>query len=199
MISKAPQSNTFKVVVLGDSRVGKTSLIARQLLGDKPSPANPTVGCHCCEIRVAVDFTEVALQVWDTAGQEMYRSLVPVYLRGARAALLVYDVTDVNSFDSLGHWFDILMGVVPAGASVYVVGNKTDLENDAVVHEEHAKEFASVHGAQFFKVSAITGIGTQALFETVAKGMANVINAESDSAVPIDRPEERLLRDGCPC
>jgi small GTP-binding protein len=189
----------FKVVLLGDSRVGKTSLIARQLLGGAPSPENPTVGCHCCEIRVAIDYSEVALQVWDTAGQEMYRSLVPVYLRGARAALLVYDVTDVNSFGSLGHWFDILMDVVPAGASIYVVANKTDLENETVVVEEQAKQFAAVHGAHFFKVSAITGIGTQALFEAVAKGMSQAIQDQKDSKIPVGLPEERRENGVCPC
>jgi Ras-related protein Rab-21 len=87
-----------KVVLLGDSRVGKTSIIARQLQGFQSPTVNPTIGCHCSEIAVGPDDSKIVLQVWDTAGQEMYRALVPVYLRNARAALLVYDVTDRESF-----------------------------------------------------------------------------------------------------
>jgi small GTP-binding protein len=199
MVGDPSQRNLFKVVLLGDSRVGKTSLITRQLLGNTPSAENPTVGCHCCEIRVAVGYSEVALQVWDTAGQEMYRSLVPVYLRGARAALLVYDVTDVNSFGSLGHWFDILAEVVPSGASLFVVANKIDLEAEAAVGDAQARQFAAVHGAQFFKVSAITGFGMQPLFDAIAKGMAQVVEGQRDSAMPSGLPEERRDDGGCPC
>jgi small GTP-binding protein len=101
----------------------------------------------------------------------MYRALVPVYLRNARAALLVYDVTDRESFHSLGHWYDILVDVVPSGLTIYVVGNKIDLEDSIVIEDVQAQRFADVHNAQFFKVSAATGDGLDQLFERIAKRM----------------------------
>jgi small GTP-binding protein len=164
-------SSANKVVILGDSRVGKTSIITRQMLGYQPATQNPTIGCHCSDIHFPFQGQDVSLQVWDTAGQELYRALVPVYLRNARAALLVYDVTDRESFQSLGHWYDILINVVPTGVRIYVVGNKIDLEDDAVIEDIQAKQFAEVHNAQFFKVSAATGDGLDQLFENIAKQM----------------------------
>jgi small GTP-binding protein len=171
-----------KVVMLGDSRVGKTSIISRQILGHEPETQAPTIGCHCTQIHVYVEGKEVALQVWDTAGQEMYRSLVPVYLRNVRAALLVYDVTDRESFQSLGHWHDLLIDAAGATVGLYIVANKTDLAEQALVEDIQAEEFAEVHNAKFFRVSAVTGAGLDALFRAVAFRMAHD-NVEEQSLV----------------
>jgi small GTP-binding protein len=161
-----------KVVILGDSRVGKTSILSRQMHGHQPQIQSPTIGCHCSEISVQAKSGKVTLQVWDTAGQEMYRALVPVYLRGAEAAILVYDVTDRESFKSLGHWYDLLVSVLPPTTIVCLVGNKIDLGNEAVVEDQQAKTFAQVHGSQLFKVSAMSGEGLQNLFESLAELVA---------------------------
>jgi small GTP-binding protein len=171
LAGQTPEPAAHKIVILGDSEVGKTSIITRQMLGYQPAAQRPTIGCHCSEIHVTVDNRNVTLQVWDTAGQETYRALVPVYLRGARGAILVYDVTDHDSFLSLGHWHDILVGVVSTGLTLFVVGNKIDLEDDAVVEDVHAQQFATGHRAQLFKVSAATGDGLDALFEAIARQM----------------------------
>jgi small GTP-binding protein len=157
----------YKVVLLGESQVGKTSIISRQRQNRAPDVQPETVACHCSEIAVMVDTCEVILQVWDTAGQEMYRALVPVYLRGARAALLVYDVADQISFDSLPHWYDALLEVAPSAVSVFIVGNKIDLA--AAVKDQHAKSFAQQFGFRFFRVSAVTGEGIANLFEAIAE------------------------------
>jgi small GTP-binding protein len=185
----------YKVVLLGDSRVGKTSIIARQLQGAQPSATNPTIGCHCSEIRVLIDDQVVTLQVWDTAGQEMYRALVPVYLRGAHAALLVYDVCDRESFVSLGHWYDTLIDVVPLTTAVYVVANKIDLEQQ-LIDDVQAKQFASAHNAPLFKVSAMTGEGIANLFEVMAKKVSEGAELES-SARQLSEPEKSTRSCAC--
>jgi Ras-related protein Rab-21 len=187
---------TYKVVLLGDSRVGKTSIITRQVLGYQSETQNPTIGCHCSDIRFVVNGQEIALQVWDTAGQEMYRSLVPVYLRGARAALLVYDVTDRDSFESLGHWHDILVEVVPSDVTIYIVGNKVDLEESAVIDDIQAKQFAEVHNAHFFKVSAETGQGLELLFEQIANKMLECLQIKESAA---NDPIPQTDRHSCGC
>lgn len=160
-----------KVVILGDSQVGKTSIITRQLRGCRPGTQNPTIGCHCSEINVTVDDEEIKLSMWDTAGQEMYCSLVPVYLRGAEAALLVYDVTSRESFWSLGHWKDLLQDNVAETTLVFVVGNKIDLDENVVVEDGQAQQFAQQQNSKLYKVSAMTGQGIGLLFEDVARGI----------------------------
>jgi Ras-related protein Rab-21 len=123
----------------------------------------------------------------------MYRALVPVYLRGAHAALLVYDISDRESFLSLGHWYDTLVDVVPLTTAVYVVANKTDL--DAVIDDAEAKQFADAHNAALFKVSAITGDGVDVLFETMAGKVSVGDNLESNAR---QLPEPQKKED-CSC
>ena len=98
----------------------------------------------------------------------MYRALVPVYLRGAQAAILVYDVTDRESFKSISHWYEILVDVVP-NIPVFLVGNKIDLSNEAVVDDQSARAFAESHNSQLYKVSAMSGEGLDHLFGSLAQ------------------------------
>jgi small GTP-binding protein len=182
-----------KVVLLGDSRVGKTSIIERQLSGCEPPTQSPTIGCLCSEVPCGDG--AAPLDVWDTAGQEMYRSLVPLYLRDARAALLVYDITSRDSFHSLGHWLDAFAAAVPSGAAVYVVANKIDLADAQAVGDADAARFAGAHGARLFKVSAATGFGLAGLFDAVAQGMAPGA-ARADEA---ERPPPPAAAAPCGC
>jgi small GTP-binding protein len=132
----ASRDPTHKVVILGDSRVGKTSILTRQILGYHPTIQSPTIGCHCSAVHILLEGHEVMLQLWDTAGQEMYHSLVPIYLRGARAAILVYDVTTPTSFTALGHWHSVLSAAFPHGINLYIVANKIDLEQQISVNNK---------------------------------------------------------------
>ena len=194
MISGGESNNaqSHKVVILGDSRVGKTSILSRQMLGYQPPTQNPTIGCHCSEIHVTVDGNATTLQVWDTAGQEMYRALVPVYLRGAQAAILVYDITDKESFRSISHWYDILVDVVSTGTPIFLVGNKIDLQSEAVVEDQQAIAFATAHGSQLYKVSALTGSGLDQLFHAIAqKIIEDEVNQKKIAGVAINSQGEK--------
>jgi small GTP-binding protein len=170
----AEREPTHKVVILGNSQVGKTSILTRQILGYHPTIQCPTIGCHCSEVHILWEGQEVMLQLWDTAGQEMYRSLVPVYLRGARAAILVYDVTTPTSFAALDHWHSVFSEAVPHGINLYIVANKIDLESQISVDSDLGKQFAATKQAKFFQVSALTGQGIDVLFEAIAKDMAQL-------------------------
>jgi small GTP-binding protein len=194
LVAELGDSSKHKVVILGDSRVGKTSIITYQTLGYRPPTQNPTIGCHCSEVHIPLKYRDVTLQVWDTAGQELYKSLVPVYLRGARAALIVYDVTDRESFLALNRWYEMLIDAVPTGISAFLVGNKIDLSAYAVVDESQAKQFASPRGLQFFHVSAVTGEGLDSLFEAVATAMEEGASVDivTDHLFLSDKP-------GCKC
>lgn len=201
MIIPQPISDMqFKVVILGDSEVGKTSILNCQLHGYQPPNSNPTIGCHCNEITMDVEDKTVILQVWDTAGQEMYKSLVPIYLRGARAAIVVYSITDKDSYNSLNLWYKFLNETLTEKIPVFLVANKIDLISPNLptaekppnynplykprqaVDDDEAKVFAETNNSKFFKVSAIKGIGIDDLFTEIAKEMIKSLTSDS---VPI--------------
>ena len=160
-----------KVVLLGDSRVGKTSLLCTQLNKNKNTNQNPTIGCQCNELKITLDGQEVNMQVWDTAGQEIYRALVPIYLRDAHAAIIVYDITDKKSFKSLPEWIDILYGIFPQNSPLFFVANKIDLDENRQVEDEEGEAFATKNGGKFFRASALSGEGVHEVFAAVAKGL----------------------------
>jgi GTPase SAR1 family protein len=133
---------------------------------------------------------------------EMYRGLVPVYLRGAEAAVMVYDVCDRETFKSLGHWYDILLNVVPASTIVCIVGNKIDRVEDTVVDDSQAKSFAQTHNAQWFKGSALTGEGLSNLFESLAEKLLERTKAERRTAgvdLVGDSKTDEGTKKGCSC
>jgi small GTP-binding protein len=170
-----------KVVLLGDSRVGKTSLIQRQFQGFEPQPPIPTIGCHCRDFLFTIDGKPFTLQVWDTAGQEMYRALVPVYLRGADGAIVLYDLTERESFDSLHHWIAMLDETLPAETIVFIVANKADLEEQGAVKDEDGMAYAVQHRASFFKSSAITGQGVDEIFQGMANELARRVRTDDQA------------------
>jgi small GTP-binding protein len=163
------RSSVFKAVLVGDTRVGKTSLLARKAAADQIGSPKPTVGSHCTELQFRLPAGCATMQVWDTAGQELYRALVPVYLREARAVILVFDLADEESFRGLGEWYSILNDTLSETVPVYLVGNKVDLAAERAVADEAAQAFADNHKAKFRKVSALTGAGVDALFQEIAE------------------------------
>jgi small GTP-binding protein len=165
-------SAAFKIVFVGDTRVGKTSLIYWKTAHEQIGNQKPTVGSHCTELTFNLATTTVIMQIWDTAGQEMYRSLVPVYLREARAVVLVFDVTDEESFHGLSEWYTLLNDTLSETVPVYLIGNKIDLEKEIVITDEMAKVFAASHKAKFRRASALTGYGVDALFQEIAEDFA---------------------------
>jgi small GTP-binding protein len=187
-----------KVVLLGDSRVGKTSIISRQTqLFDGSSPT-PTVGCHCSEIAITLNDKIVTLQVWDTAGQEMYRALVHVYLRGADGALVVYDITDKESFASLPQWFSLIDDTLPPETVIFLIANKLDLIENSVVPEDNGRACAASHRATFFNTSAVTGRGIDEIFVAMAKEIIRRVRTDHDSR-RMSAVEQKDLDGGCDC
>ena len=180
LVRQSEDSCHRKVVLLGDSKVGKTSILCQQLNGYQTANHHPTIGCHCNDVAILVEGRPVNMQIWDTAGQEMYRALVPVYVRGASAAIIVYDVTDMGSFASIKSWVDLVRDNVPYEVPLFIVGNKTDLSAVAVSDDE-AEALAASLEAKLYKTSALTGEGVSKVFSDVALGMSQ--NKVVDAAV----------------
>ena len=170
---------SYKIVLLGNTGTGKTTILLSKLFDDGGRQKHgPTIGVNCQDLHIALDDRDVTLNVWDTAGQEVYHAIVPIYLRNADAALLVYDIADSKSFDRLGAWKAMLEEQQCASIPLFVVANKIDLEEYQKVEDRAGEEYANRIGASFHRVSALNGTGIERLFECVA---SQVIQSERQS------------------
>jgi len=175
---------SFKVVFLGESGCGKTSLIARYVDKTFTSTLTPTVGCAGRLVTYEYLGRELTLLLWDTAGQELYRSLTPVYYRNSAAAVIVFDVTSKATFEQVPGWISELQSVV--GDIVMVVcGNKCDLESDRVIEELEAAALANGSNARYAETSAKTGQGLDQLFQVIVKEVMERRREAIDDHQPI--------------
>lgn len=162
--------SAHKVVLVGDSNVGKTSIATRLQSSQFHETLDPTIGSASMSVDLKVYEDTVTLDIWDTAGQERFRSLTPLYFRGAEAAVFVYDVTKAQSVAALDSFFSIFQQQVPDDCIIVVVGNKCDLEAERDVSVEEGDNIAKKFDAVFFtETSARTGQGVEMLFTRIAE------------------------------
>eukprot|EP00884_Botryococcus_braunii_P017335 jgi/Botrbrau1/4285/Bobra.0390s0025.1 len=162
----------LKLVLLGEGRVGKTSLLARFIHDSFNAEQNATVQATFVSKKVQIDGDEVELNIWDTAGQERFHSLGPIYYRDAHAALLVFDITDADSFERAKNWVKELRMMVGPDIALTLAANKQDLEGDRAVPDADSRSFAQLIGAGYATTSAKTGEGlTQAFLETARRAV----------------------------
>ena len=128
----------FKVVLLGEGRVGKTSILLRYTKGEYSDRQVSTLQASYLDKRVLIGSSTVQLSIWDTAGQERFHALGPIYYRDAAGALLVYDITDAESFNKVKNWVKELRKIVGNDIIIVIAGNKIDLEKNRNVDENEA-------------------------------------------------------------
>ncbi|XP_074046541.1 ras-related protein Rab-17 [Macrotis lagotis] len=163
------QPHVFKVVLLGSSSVGKSSLALR-FIKNEFKEILPTLGCAFFTQIMEMDGSALKLEIWDTAGQEKYHSVCHLYFRGANAALLVYDIADKNSFQRAQIWWKELENEFqPEEIVVILVGNKTDLEDTREVTLEEGKEFAESNKLLFIETSAKLNHQVTEAFSAIAR------------------------------
>jgi small GTP-binding protein len=161
-----------RVVAIGNSSVGKTSIIST-LTGDSFNVTElPTVGANWRLFSHSVGTELVRMQIWDTAGQERYRALGPLYFRDAAAAVVVFDITSLDSWKGVPSWVESVVSVAGPEVAVFIVGNKVDRSEDRVISTAEAQAWAVGREYEYFETSARTGQGVRALFETVAERVA---------------------------
>lgn len=170
----------YKIPVVGDSNVGKTSLVNKYAFNRFNDPSLPTVGVANNQILVRLQDRLVNLNVWDTAGQEKYRSLVPLYTKGAHLILIVFDLTDRDSFAGLDEWLKIAREQSGNKCPIIVAANKHDMIEDFAIDISDAKAWANEHDCQFICTSAKTGENVQALFQEIAMNVDNSIATEKE-------------------
>ena len=162
----------FKIVFVGDSAVGKTSIIMRYH-NNAFSPENQsTIGAAFISKTVLSPYGSAVLHIWDTAGQERYRSLVPMYARGASIAIIVFDTSDPDSFSAVEDWVQKVKEDVTSDCKIFVAGNKCDLPQN--FNKEDVDEWSKKNDIQVIYVSAKTGDGVDTLFTTVIESLPKV-------------------------
>ena len=159
---------TFKLVILGHYSVGKSSIVLNFIKNEFNPNEESTIGAAFLTKTVFIDGTAVKFEIWDTAGQERYYSLIPMYYRGANAALVVYDITSAESFERAKRWIEDLKTEKPDNFIKVLIGNKVDLSEAAVITEEMGKQYAEQEGLLFYRTSAKTGEGIKDLFLELA-------------------------------
>lgn len=160
----------FKVVLIGESGVGKTNLLSRFTRNEFNHDSRTTIGVEFSTRTLTLDGHLVKAQIWDTAGLERYRAITSAYYRGAVGALLVYDITKHQSYESVDRWLKELYDHADASILVMLVGNKSDLKDEArEVPTEEAKMYADSNDLLFMETSALDSTNVELAFETILR------------------------------
>ena len=152
--NKDAKNNAIKVILVGDSGTGKTNLITVAAGFEFNSNSLTTTSCSYVQKIVKIDENAYKINLWDTIGQEKYRSLTKIFLKDSKIVIFVYDITKRESFESLSYWKKIIDEILGPGPKLAVVGNKNDLYYDEQVKEEEGEEYANKIGAKFLLTSA---------------------------------------------
>ena len=154
----------YKIMILGESKVGKTSLIKRYTKDQFGGIYLTTVGMDFQDKIIDIENKKVRLQIWDTAGQERFRNVTKSYFQSSQGLVLVYDITDRESFEKLNFWVDNIKNNAPENAKFILVGNKCDLANERKVSYEEGENYAKNLNIKFFEASARDGTNVNELF-----------------------------------
>ncbi|KAH1165432.1 hypothetical protein KIL84_022991 [Mauremys mutica] len=171
----------FKLVFLGEQSVGKTSLITRFMYDSFDNTYQATIGIDFLSKTMYLEDRTVRLQLWDTAGQERFRSLIPSYIRDSTIAVVVYDITNLNSFQQTSKWIDDVRTERGSDVIIMLVGNKTDLADKRQITTEEGEQRAKELNVMFIETSAKTGYNVKQLFRRVAAALPGMDNTPEKS------------------
>eukprot|EP00386_Alphamonas_edax_P012452 GDKI01038888.1.p1 GENE.GDKI01038888.1~~GDKI01038888.1.p1 ORF type:complete len:229 (-),score=56.75 GDKI01038888.1:203-889(-) len=157
----------FKIVLIGDSGVGKSNLLSRFTRDEFNLESKSTIGVEFATKSVPTDGKIIKAQIWDTAGQERYRAITNAYYRGAVGALLVYDISKRSSFENVERWLKELRDHANPNIVVLLVGNKSDLKNLRAVPQEEAAQFSEKHGLACIETSALDSTNVEVAFHRI--------------------------------
>jgi Ras-related protein Rab-2A len=161
---------SFKILIIGDSSVGKSCLALRATKGSFNTLYTPTVGFEFFNFYLKIEEENIKLQIWDTCGQEVYRSLISSFYRNSSLAIIVYAIDNLESFNNIENWLNELKIKGNPDISIILVGNKLDLEDKRQITKEMNSDFCDNHNIRyFFETSAKTGFNAKNVFIEAAK------------------------------
>jgi len=182
MAMKRDYDYLFKLVLIGDSGVGKSCLLLRFADDSFTDSYISTIGVDFRFRTVNIDSKTVKLQIWDTAGQERFRTITSAYYRGAHGIIMVYDVTNYESFEHVEEWLNEVNRHASESTLKLLVGNKADLADDKKVDTDEAKQFAENLKISFLETSAKNATNVEAAFLTMAKQLIEAKESQGSSA-----------------
>jgi Ras-related protein Rab-11A len=169
----------FKVVLIGDSGVGKSNLLSRFTRNEFSLESKSTIGVEFATRSIQVDGKTVKAQIWDTAGQERYRAITSAYYRGAVGALLVYDITKQVTFENVERWLKELRDHADSNIVIMLVGNKSDLRHLRSVQTEDAKAFSEKEGLSFIETSALEATNVEESFQIILTEIYHILSKKA--------------------
>ncbi|XP_024379616.1 ras-related protein RABH1e [Physcomitrium patens] len=196
----------YKLVFLGDQSVGKTSIITRFMYDKFDNTYQATIGIDFLSKTMYLEDRTVRLQLWDTAGQERFRSLIPSYIRDSSVAVVVYDVSNRQSFLNTVRWVEEVRTERGSDVIIMLVGNKTDLVDKRQVSVEEGDAKANEFGVMFIETSSNAGFNIKALFRKIAAALPGMeaLSSHKDDLVdvslkPTSNPQTEGKAGGCAC
>jgi Ras-related protein Rab-11A len=175
----------FKVVLIGDSGVGKSNLLSRFTRNEFCLESKSTIGVEFATRTLQVEGRVIKAQIWDTAGQERYRAITSAYYRGALGAVLVYDVSKPSTFDNIARWLKELRDHADPNIRIMLIGNKTDLKHLRAVATEDAQGYAEKEKLSYIETSALDATNVEAAFQMILGDIYRTISKK-----PISGTEE---------
>ncbi|XP_037639736.1 RAB11a, member RAS oncogene family, like [Sebastes umbrosus] len=166
----------FKVVLIGDSGVGKSNLLSRFTRNEFNLESKSTIGVEFATRSIQVEGKTIKAQIWDTAGQERYRAITSAYYRGAVGALLVYDIAKHLTYENAERWLKELQDHADSNIVIMLVGNKSDLRHLRAVPTDEAKAMAEKHGLSFLETSALDSSNVELAFQTILTAIYNIVS-----------------------
>ena len=185
----------FKVLLLGNSNIGKSSLFLRFVDDIWNDTFVPTIGVDFKIKTFNIDEKKIKMQIWDTAGQERFKNIIASYYRGAHGILLIYDVTDKESFKNLSNWLIEIEKNASKNVLKVLIGNKTDLEEKRVITYNQGKEFADSYGLKYIETSAKKNLNVNEAFETLGRELMQAsddkkIGKSKDKKISVTKAED---------
>ncbi|XP_047321499.1 ras-related protein Rab2BV-like [Impatiens glandulifera] len=172
----------FKIVLIGDSGVGKSNILSRFTRNEFCLESKSTIGVEFATRTLQVEGKTVKAQIWDTAGQERYRAITSAYYRGAVGALLVYDITKRQTFENVERWLRELRDHSDSNIVIMLAGNKADLNHLRSVSEHDGQGLAEREGLSFLETSAMEAINVESAFQTIMLDIYQIISRKALAA-----------------
>lgn len=186
----------FKVVLIGDSGVGKSNLLSRFTRNEFNLDSKSTIGVEFATRTIQVDSKTIKAQIWDTAGQERYRAITSAYYRGAVGALLVYDITKHSTYENVTRWLKELRDHADANIVIMLVGNKSDLRHLRAVSHDESLQFAEENHLSFIETSALDATNVERAFQNILEEIYRIVsdkgNFHTDDATTFKPDGHRL-------
>ena len=155
----------FKIVLVGDSSVGKTNIMGKYLKNEFHEDSKSTVGVEFGSKEFVIENHTVRVQIWDTAGQERYKAITSAYYKGAKGAFVVYDITRKGTFESVDKWVSDLKATADKKITLLLIGNKCDLEDQRQISKDQAEQKAKSFDIAYLETSALSGENLEKAFE----------------------------------